>query len=137
MKQNREKIENRLIKDIWNLFDTKEEKEERKRLQKLERKKQKYIERLISNRIIRDIRTRFEQEDEDYLKHERINSFQNNNYIEYDCSGDKGLSLNEYLNKIKTHLKNIIKNLQRPDVWKIELTAAISFTFSKNTREER
>ena len=137
MKQNREKIENRLIKDIWNLFDTKEEKEERKRLQKLERKKQKYIERLISNRIIRDIRTRFEQEDEDYLKHERINSFQNNNYIEYDCSGDKSLSLNEYLNKIKTHLKNIIKNLQRPDVWKIELTAAISFTFSKNTREER
>ena len=75
MKQNREKIENRLTKDIWNLFDTKEEKEERKRLQKLERKKQKYIERLISNRIIRDIRTRFEQEDEDYLKHERINSF--------------------------------------------------------------
>ena len=75
MKQNREKIENRLIKDIWNLFDTKEEKEERTRLQKLERKKQKYIERLISNRIIRDIRTRFEQEDEDYLKHERINSF--------------------------------------------------------------
>ena len=75
MKQNREKIENRLIKDIWNLFDTKEEKEERKRLQKLERKKQKYIERLISNRIIRDIRTRCEQEDEDYLKHERINSF--------------------------------------------------------------
>ena len=137
MKQNREKIENRLIKDIWNLFDTKEEKEERKRLQKLERKKQKYIERLISNRIIRDIRARFEQEDEDYLKHERINSFQNNNYIEYDCSGDKSLSLNEYLNKIKTHLKNIIKNLHRPDVWKIELTAAISFTFSKNTREER
>ena len=88
MKQNREKIENRLIKDIWNLFDTKEEKEERKRLQKLEREKQKHIEKLISNRIIRDIRTRFEQEDEDYLKQERINSFWNNNYIEYDSSGD-------------------------------------------------
>ena len=87
--------------------------------------------------MIRDIRTRFEQEDEDYLKHERIISFWNNNYIEYDSSGDKSLSLNDYLNKIKTHLKNIIKNLQRFDIWKIELTAAISFTSSKNTREER
>ena len=75
MEENREKIKDWIIKDIWNFFDTREEKEERKRLEKLERKKQDHNERLISNRIIRDIRTLFEQEDKDYLKPERINSF--------------------------------------------------------------
>ena len=61
MEENREKINDRIIKDIWNLFDTKEEKVKRKRLEKLERKKQEHNERLISIRIIRDIRTLFEQ----------------------------------------------------------------------------
>ena len=61
MEENREKINDRIIKDIWNLFDTKEEKVKRKRLEKLERKKQEHTERLISIRIIRDIRTLFEQ----------------------------------------------------------------------------
>ena len=137
MEENREKIKDRIIKDIWNLFDTKEEKGERKRLEKLERKKQEHNERLISIRIIRDIRTLFEQEDQDYLKPKRINSFWNNNYIEYESSGDKSLSLNGYLNKNKTHLKNIVKDLQRSDVWKIQFTAAINFTSSKDTGEER
>ena len=137
MEENREKIKDRIIKDIWNLFDTKEEKGERKRLEKLERKKQEDNERLISIRIIRDIRTLFEQEDQDYLKPKRINSFWNNNYIEYESSGDKGLSLNGYLNKNKTHLKNIVKDLQRSDVWKIQFTTAINFTSSKDTGEER
>ena len=100
MEENREKIKDRIIKDIWNLFDTKEEKGERKRLEKLERKKQEHNERLISIRIIRDIRTLFEQEDQDYLKPKRINSFWNNNYIEYESSGDKSLST-EYW-KLKT-----------------------------------
>ena len=45
----------------------------------------------------------FEQEYEDYLKPIRVNSFWNNNYIEYESSCDKSLSLNEYLNKIKNH----------------------------------
>ena len=68
------KISNHWIKDIWNLLDTKEEKGKRKRLGKLERKKQEYNERLISNRIIRDVKILFEQEDEDHLKLKRINS---------------------------------------------------------------
>ena len=89
------------------------------RLEKLEREEQEHNVRLISNRIIRDIRTLFEQEDEDYLKSERINRFWNNDYTEYQSSGDKSLSSNEYLNKFKTHLKNTKKDLQRSDVWKI------------------
>ena len=136
MEENREKIKDWIINDIWNFFDTREEKEERKRLEKLERKKQDHNERLISNRIIRDIRTLFEQEDKDYLKPERINSFWNNHYIEYESNEDKSLSLNKYLNKIKTHLNNIIKELHRSDVWKIQLTATINFTSSKDTGKE-
>ena len=34
----RDRIKDQIIKDIWNFFETKEEKEERKRLEKLERK---------------------------------------------------------------------------------------------------
>ena len=136
LEENREKIKDWIIKDIQNFFDTREEKEERKRLEKLERKKQDHNEILISNRIIRDIRTLFEQEDKDYLKPERINSFWNNHYIEYESNEDKSLSLNKYLNKIKTHLNNIIKDLQLSDAWKIQLTAAINFTFSKDTGKE-
>ena len=136
MEENREKIKDWIIKDIWIFFDTREEKEERKGLEKLERKKQDHNERLISNRIIRDIRTHFEQEDKDYLKPERINSFWNNHYIEYESNEDKSLSLNKYLNKIKTHLNNIIKDLHRSDVWKIQLTAAINFISSEDTGKE-
>ena len=44
--------------------------------------------------------------------------------------------LNEDLNKIKTHLKNIIRDLQRLKVWKIQITAAINFNSSKNAGEE-
>ena len=120
--ESKEKIKDRIIKDIWNPFDTKEEREERKRLEKPEREKQEHNKSLISNRIIRDVRTSFEQEDKNYLKPKIINSFWNNVLnIEYESSGDKSLSLNEYLNKVKTHLKIIIKDLQRSDVWKIQL----------------
>ena len=37
------KIKDQIIKYIWNLFDAKEEKEERTRLEKFERKKNKSI----------------------------------------------------------------------------------------------
>ena len=33
--------------------------------------------------MIRDIRTLFEQQEEDYYKPERVSNFWNNNYIEY------------------------------------------------------
>ena len=128
-----EKFKDQIIKGILNLFGMKDKKEERKRLEKLERKIQEHNERLISNRMIRGIRTLFEQED-DNLKPKGRNNFWKNNYIEYQSSGDKSLSLNEYLNKIKTHLKNIIKDLQH---LKIQLTAAFNFTSLKDANEER
>ena len=56
-------IKDRIIRDIWTLFDTEEKKKERKKLDKKKRN-----ERLIKERRIRDIGTLFEEEEEDYYK---------------------------------------------------------------------
>ena len=62
----------------------------------------------------------------------------NNNYIKYESNGDKNrnLSLDFYLNKTETYLRNIIINLQNSDTWKIQLTIAIIFISLKDTEEE-
>ena len=118
------------MKSFWY----KRRKRRKKEIREIRKKKPEHNERLISNRII-DIRNLFEKEDEDYLKPKTTNNFWNNNYIEYKSSGDKTLSLNGNLNKTKTHLKNIIKDVQHSDVWKV--TAAINSTSSKDTGEKR
>ena len=66
------------------------------------------------DRIIRDIRKFFKQEDDNYYKPKRASNFCNNNYIEYKCNGDstKNLSLEEYLDKIRLYLRNIKIDLQ-------------------------
>ena len=53
----------------------------------------------------------------------------NINYIEYESNGDrnKSLSLEEYLNKIRPYLRDIIIDLQRCDTWKIQLAMAVNF----------
>ena len=120
------------MRDIRTLFKTKKQKEDRK--------KKKRNEQIIKDNIISDMRILFEQEkEEDYYEPERVNNFRNNNYIEYESNGDKNtkLSLDEYLNKIKSYLRNIIINLQISDSWKIQLAIAINFISSKNTEEER
>ena len=68
-----------------------------------------------------------------------VNNFWNNNYIKYESNGDKNknLSFDEYLNKIETYLRNIIINLQNSDTWKIQLTIAVTFIYSKDTAKER
>ena len=102
-----------------------------------QKKKKKHNERIIEDRIIRDIRTLFEQE-ENYYKPERVSNFWNNNYIEHESNGDKNrnLTLDVYLNKIKPYLRNIIIDLQNSDAWKIQLTIAINFISSKDGEEE-
>ena len=89
--------------------------------------------------MTKDIRTLFEQQEEDYYKPKRVSNFWNNNYIEYESTGDKNriLSLNEYLNTIVTFLRNIIIDFQNSNTWKIQLTIAINFIFSKDVEEER
>ena len=65
-----------------------EEKEERKESEK----KKKKNERIIKDKIIKDIRTPFEQE-EDYYKPKRVSFFWSSNYIGYESNGDKKTQL--------------------------------------------
>ena len=78
---------------------------------------------LIKDRIIRDVRTLFDQvEEKAYYKPKRVSNFWNNNYIESSADKNRNLSLDEYLNKIKPYLRNIIIDLQSSDTWKNQLT---------------
>ena len=43
----------------------------------------------------------------------------------------------EYINKIRSYLKDIINNLKKFDARKIQLTVTIIFVFSKYNDEER
>ena len=99
------RINDRIIRDILTLFETEEEKKERKKLVR------KNNHRLIKDSIVRDIRTLFEQEDDaDYFERKRVSNFLNNNYIEYESNGDrnKNLSLDRYLDKIEPYLRDVI-----------------------------
>ena len=60
------------------------------------------------------------------------------NYIEYESNGyrNKTVSVNDYFDKIKPYLKDIINNLKKHDTWKGQLTTAINFITSKENAEE-
>ena len=107
-------------------------KQEKKK--KIEKKK--YIERIVKNRIIKDIRTLFEQgKQEYYYEPKRVSNFGNNNYIK-DQVISRNLSLVEYLNNIESYLRNIIFTLQSSDAWKIQLAIAVSLISSKDSEKE-
>ena len=107
-------------------------KQEKKK--KIEKKK--YIERIVKNRIIKDIRTLLEQgKQEYYYEPKRVSNFGNNNYIK-DQVISRNLSLVEYLNNIESYLRNIIFTLQNSDAWKIQLAIAVSLISSKDSEKE-
>ena len=70
----RKQFDENIIKSIRNLFKLKKENE------------------TIKDRIIRDIRTHFKQED-GYCKQIIVGNFWNNNYIEYKSSCDRNKNL--------------------------------------------
>ena len=92
----------------------------------------------IKYRIIRGIKTLFEQQ-EDYYKPVTVGNFWNNSYTKHESNGDinKNLSIKEDLDKIKPYLKDIINDLQKSDTLKIQLTIAIKLISSKDIDEER
>ena len=92
----------------------------------------------IEDRTIRDIQNLFKQE-EDYYKPVRVGNVYINIYSEYGSNGDKNktLSIREYLKEIKPYLKNLINNLKKYDILKMQLPIAINFISSKDTNEER
>ena len=84
---------------LWNRRKKKKERNYRKK---------EFNSRLIKDRIIRDITTLFEQQQEDYYKPKRLINLWDN--------GDKNrnLPLDTYLNKIEPYL---IIDLQNSDTW--------------------
>ena len=61
------------------------------------------------------------------------------NYVEYKSNNNrnKTLSVEDFLNKIRPYLKDIINNLKKSDIWKVQLTIANNFISSIDYHEER
>ena len=90
----RDKLTDNTINNVRKLFETEEKEEE---------------EKIIKDKIIRDIKTFFGQrKEEGYYEPKRVSNFWNNNYIEYEGNGYKNRNLSsvdEYLYKI-TYFRN-------------------------------
>ena len=73
-----------------------------------------------------------------FYKPLRVSNFWSNNYIEYESNDgrSKTLSVEDYLNKIRPYLKDIINNLKKSDTWKIQLAIPNNFiSFIDNDEE--
>ena len=95
--------------------------------------------KIIEGKIIWDIKNLSEhEEEENYWKPVRVSNFWSNNYLEYERSGDrnKTLPVEEYFDKIRPYLKDIINNSKNSETWKIQLTMANSFISSIDNNEE-
>ena len=106
---------------------------------------------------IRDIRNLFDEFDEDYYRLIKNTSAFNDNYMEYENNGDKNknLSIKEYLYMIIPYLSDMINDHKSPKIlrlhsryevtyyetqygeWKVQLTVAIKFIPSKDSKETR
>ena len=134
--------EEKMIKGIRNLFRLERElnytaiKDIRNPLiLNKETKEIKYI-------ILWDIKNLFEHEEdeeENYYKPVRAKNIWRSNYIEYKSNGDinKRLSVEEYLNKVRPNLKDLINNVKKSDTWKIQLTIANNVISSLGNDEGR
>ena len=69
----------------------------------------------------------------------RLGNFGSNKYIEYESNGDKinTLLIEQYLNEIRSYLKDIKNGLKKSYTQKIQSTIAINFVSHKETNEER
>ena len=112
--------EEKIIKDIRNLFRLNKEQTDTaiKDIRNLFRLKKETRE--IKYIVLRNIKNLFEyeKEEESYYKPVRVNTFWNNNYIEYKSNSDKNriLSVEEYFNKITPYLRGIVNDLKQSDI---------------------
>ena len=132
------KIKDNITRDVKNLFRLKKEIDDTaiKDVRNLFRLKKE--NKAIKNKIIRDIRNLPGYEEKDYYKPVSVGNFWSNNYIEYESNNDrnKTVSVEDYLNKVRPYLEDIINNPKKSDMWKIQITIAINFVSSKNNDEE-
>ena len=108
------KIEGSIIHNVRNLFRLKRELDDTwiKNIRNLLRLKKK--NEAIKDRVIRDIRNYFEHEEEDNYKPVRVGNFRSNNCIDYKSNGNRNEapSIEEYFNKIRLYLKDILNGLK-------------------------
>ena len=81
----------------------------------------------------------YESDKEDYYKTLRTGNAFISNYIEYESNEDKDktLSIEDYLDKFEPYLNGLIYDHKTQAEWKIQLTMAINFIFSKDSDETR
>ena len=73
------------------------------------------------------------ENDEDYYKPKRVNNAFKSDYRVYESRGSQYYeSLEEYLNKIKPCLENMIKEHMSIREWKLQLTISVKFISSRN-----
>ena len=79
--------------------------------------------------MLRDVRNLFESDEEEYYEPVRTGNAFSTNYIGCKSNGDedKTLSIEEYLDKIRPYLSDIINNHKIQGEWKNQLTIAINF----------
>ena len=130
--ENPRSEEEEKIKNIRNLFRLKQEQNntEIKDIRNLFRLKKEV--KGITDIVLRNIKNLFEYEkkEQSYYKRVRVNNFWSNGYIEYKSNSDKNriLSVEEYLDKIRPCLKDIITE---SETLKIQLPIIIIFFLPK------
>ena len=111
--------EEKTIKVLRNLFRLKKEQNDTaiKDIRNLFRLKKEI--KGIKDTVLRNVKNLFEyeKEEENYCKPVRVNNFWSNNYIEDISNGDKNriLSVEEYLDKSRPYLKDIINDIKKSD----------------------
>ena len=131
--------EEKIIQDTRNFFKLKKQKnytiiKDIRNIYRLEKEI-----KVIKDRIFTDIKNLFGHEEENYYKPLIINDFWSINYIEYESNSDrnKTLLVEEYLNKIRPYLKDIMNNLKKSGTWKTQLIIANNFISTIDNDEER
>ena len=68
----------------------------------------------------------------------RASNFWRNNFIGYESNGNKNkrLSVEEFVNKVRPYLKDIVYNLKKPGTWESKITIEINFISSVDNTEE-
>ena len=124
--ENPRSQEEKIIKDIRNLFRLEKEQNYSavKDIRNLFRQEKE-------TKAIKNI-LRYKKEEENCFKSVRVNHFWSKNYIEYRSNGDKNrmLSVEEYRNKIRPYLRDIINDLKQSVISKIQLTTLNNFISS-------
>ena len=54
-----------------------------------QKRKRTFKKKIIKNKIIRNIKPLFEQQEENYFELKRVSNFWNDNYIEYNSNDEK------------------------------------------------